>query len=200
MPEFGAALSASTGLPYYGEGGRDGGGRYLHAADPRRSFVASWHANKKGFNLQPWRRQLIVYPPQSAKWQEQIFGRSHRYGQDKSVRVEIMATSGGTFNAIDASIAESGFGRQTVGPSHKMLRATVTRDAPRLTVRNRYRWGGADVEAEPPTLEETERLARRVRASVRVPPARRSPPLAMATLKKIAFDGCIPRSRMLRIT
>ena len=146
--EFADALARATRLPYYGREGRDQHGRGLHAADPARSMVSSWYANKRGFNLQAWRRQLLVMPPQSAKYLEQIFGRSHRAGQDRHVVVDVLATSGGTLDSFEAAIAEAGFGRETFGLTQKILRADVQRATPRLTAGNRYRWARKDSKSD----------------------------------------------------
>lgn len=138
--ELAHAIQAATRLAYYANRGQDEYGAGLHEAPPTRSLIASWHANKKGFNLQAWRRQLIVHPPQSAKWLEQIFGRSHRAGQTQPVTVDVLATSGGTLDGFSAAIDEAGFARDTVGLTQKLLRARVKRAAPRITRRNRFRW------------------------------------------------------------
>lgn len=138
--EFATALADAVGLPYYGRQGRDRRGRPLHAADTSRSMVASWHANKRGFNLQPWRRMLIVHPPQSAKYLEQIFGRSHRAGQTEPVVVDVLATSGGTLDAFEAAVREARFAQSTVGLTQKILRADIERARPRKTASNKYRW------------------------------------------------------------
>lgn len=142
--EFAVALAAATRLSYYGREGKDQHGRGLHAADPTRSMISSWHANKRGFNLQPWRRQLLVMPPQSARYLEQIFGRSHRQGQTEAVTVDVLVTSGGTLDAFDSALAEAGFGRETVGVTQKILRAKIDHRAPRVTKANRYRWARKD--------------------------------------------------------
>lgn len=138
--EFAHALATVTRLPYYGREGRDANGRGLHAAIASRSLIASWHANKRGFNLQAWRRQLIVHPPQSAKYLEQIFGRSHRSGQDRPVVVDVLATSGGTLDGFEAAVSEAGFARRTVGLTQKILRAKIERATPRVNKSNRFRW------------------------------------------------------------
>jgi hypothetical protein len=138
--EFAIALSHTARLSYYGREGRDSMGRGLHLADPRANMIASWHANKKGFNLQPWTRQLIVMPPQSAKWFEQIFGRSHRAGQDEAVIVDVLATSGGTLDLFETAIGEAGFARETIGMTQKLLRAELVRATPHVTRANRFRW------------------------------------------------------------
>jgi len=162
--EFGEACARALRLPYYGRGGKDANGRGLHEADARRSFVCSWGANKRGFNLQAWRRQLLIMPPQSAKYLEQMYGRSHRSGQTEPVTVDVLATSGGTLDAFDTAIAEAEFARETVGMTQKALRATITHAAPRVTAANRYRWarkeGGAKPEAEP-----TRSIASRLKKS-----------------------------------
>ncbi len=139
--DFAQALATASGLPYFGAEGRDANGRRLHAATAASgSILCSWHANKKGFNLQGWKRQLLVHPPQSAKWYEQIFGRSHRSGQDDAVTCDVLATSGGTLDAFDAAIAEASFARSTVGLTQKILRAEIFRERPRVTPKNKYRW------------------------------------------------------------
>lgn len=137
---FGVALAREAHLAYYGQRGVTVDGAQLHAAPPGVSLVASWAANKKGFNLQAWPRQLITMPPQSAKWLEQIMGRAHRSGQDDAVVVDVLATSGGTLDAFDAAIDESALVRDTVGLTQKVLRADVVRATPRVTATNVYRW------------------------------------------------------------
>lgn len=138
--EFGKRLAAKARLPYYGSKGRTQGGGGLHCADTSRSLVASWPANKRGFNLQPWRRALIVLPPQSAKFLEQIIGRHHRAGQDREVVVDILLTSGGTIDAFEAALKEARFSKQVTSLTQKVLRAKIVRAKPRLTEQNKYRW------------------------------------------------------------
>ena len=137
--DFARALAKLANLPYYGAQGRTDDGEKLHKA-PVRNIVASWQANKKGFNLQAWPRQLVTMPPQSAKWLEQIFGRSHRSGQDRPVRVELLMTSGGSIDAFKAAIAEAQFARGTVTLTQKILRAIITYAKPNITESNQFRW------------------------------------------------------------
>jgi hypothetical protein len=87
-------------------------------------------------------------PPQSAKYLEQVFGRSHRQGQTAPVVVDVLATSGGTFDAFDAAVAEAGFGRETIGTTQKILRADIQRDVPTLTKSNRFRWARKNRETK----------------------------------------------------
>lgn len=138
---FAERLAHEARLSYYGRKGRCGAtGVGLHAAPHGKSLVASWNANKKGFNLQPWTRQLLVMPPQSAKWLEQIFGRSHRSGQENAVRIAVLMTSGGTIDSFRAAIGEAEFGRDTTGITQKILRASVKYERPRITSANEFRW------------------------------------------------------------
>jgi hypothetical protein len=123
---FAERLAKTAKVAHYGSQGCDKStGRELHTADVRASMVCSWHANRRGFNLQAWRRHLIVLPPQSAKALEQIIGRSHRAGQTHPVRFTILATSGGTLDSFAAAFSEAEFARDTAGSTQKILRATI---------------------------------------------------------------------------
>jgi hypothetical protein len=81
-----------------------------------------------------------VYPPQSAKYLEQVFGRSHRAGQTEAVTVDMLATSGGTLDAFEAAISEATCVRDRDAMTQKILRAEVVRAIPRITDSNRFRW------------------------------------------------------------
>jgi hypothetical protein len=142
--EFADRLSKLTRLPYYGPKGKEvRSGRELHAADPKRSMICSWHANKRGFNLQAWRRNAIIQPPQSAKYLEQVFGRAHRGGQTEPVRFTILATSGGTLDSFAAAISEAHFARDTAGSTQKILRAEL---APLPEPPDTLRWATKEEE------------------------------------------------------
>lgn len=146
--EFGVALAAAACLPYYGAQGECAGGGNIICADTTRSMVASWQANMKGKNLQPWARQLIVMPPQSAKYLEQIYGRSHRSGQTKPVRITILLTSGGTIDLFEMAILEATSAKGIVSLTQKVLRAKVKRAHPKITPSNWYRWASRQKEKE----------------------------------------------------
>ena len=138
--EFGRRLASEARLPYYGRKGKCEGGGGLHAADDTQSMIVSWCANKRGFNLQSWSRALIVMPPQSAKFLEQIIGRQHRSGQTRPVVATILLTSGGTVDAFEAALNEARFARATVSLTQKVLRARIERATLRTTSANQYRW------------------------------------------------------------
>jgi len=144
--EFGRALAKEAGLSYYGQRGLTASGMQLHTAPTDASLVSSWCSNLKGFNLQAWPRQLIAMPPQSAKWLEQIFGRSHRAGQDEHVIVDVLATSGGTVDAFDTAIGEAGGVRDRESMTQKVLRADIVRCEPHITPANEFRWARKEIE------------------------------------------------------
>lgn len=138
--DFGHRLAELTGLAYYGRLGRARDGTGLHAAPRGKSIICSWNANKHGFNLQAWPRQLIAQPPQSAKWLEQIIGRSHRSLQSEPVEVDLLMGSGGSIDAFEAAIKEAAFVHSTLGLTEKILRATIMRCRPQINSSNKYRW------------------------------------------------------------
>jgi hypothetical protein len=139
--DFALALSTATGLPYYGRAGQcEASGLGILDADPTRPMIVSWGANKRGFDLQAWGRHLVTMPPQSAKWIEQLIGRSHRAGREDPVVVDVLATSGGTLDLFDLALGEAAFNRETLTLTQKTLRATIVLAQPTVTPRNRYRW------------------------------------------------------------
>jgi hypothetical protein len=125
--DFAEALSRATGLANYGAQGLDAAGRYIERADPTRSAILSVSANMRGRNLQGWCRNLVINPPQSARYLEQIIGRTHRQGQRRPVSVDILATSGDVLDAFDAAWREATFQRRTTGIAQKLLRAELRR-------------------------------------------------------------------------
>ncbi len=148
--EFGERLAEVAGLPYFGREGLDRKrDRELHSATTAREprFVCSWHANKRGFNLQPWRRNGLIVMPQSAKYLEQTIGRPHRQGQIEAVSFTILATSGLTYDVWDAALAEAAFVKETATLTEKILRAKI---APFPEPPDTLRWArrGADEEDE----------------------------------------------------
>jgi hypothetical protein len=145
--DFARALSREARLPYYGAQGLTDDGSSIVHAKPGRSIIASWQANKKGLNLQPWPRMLIVMPPQSAKWLEQIIGRVHRQGQFEHVVVDLLATCGGTLDIFEKALAEARFARGIVALTQKVLRADIVRAEPRVTDANAFRWARRVKEA-----------------------------------------------------
>lgn len=134
---FAERLSLATGLTVYGAKGESSDGRYVDKAPGDRSAIVTFDANMRGRNLQQFHRNLFVNPPQSARYIEQAIGRTHRYGQEKPVRVTWLVTSGRVLAAFDKAWAEAEFVRQTTGVVQKLLRAKVVRvDRPN----SKHRW------------------------------------------------------------
>ncbi len=144
---FGIALQTMTKLRYYGAGGYDMHGGHISAlpcygangSGPVPSIILSGQANLRGRNLQAWQHNVIVTPPRSARYLEQMFGRTHRAGQRHAVTFEVVMTSGDTFDGMHSSLREAAFGKAVFGMTQKLLRAKIvparipTEDSP-------YRW------------------------------------------------------------
>lgn len=122
---FAEMLSQVTGLEYYGAGGLNAHGKPIERADPRRSAILSIDANLRGRNLQAWNRNLVTTWPQSARYAEQLLGRTHRYGQKRPVYTDVLITSGLSKYAFDMSIREAEFVLITQGQRQKLLRSRI---------------------------------------------------------------------------
>lgn len=78
----GQRLAELSGFPYFHRQGLDSKGNFIDDADQARSMIASIASNSEGRNLQAWSRNTIVTPPANGKIMEQLFGRTHREGQE----------------------------------------------------------------------------------------------------------------------
>lgn len=140
-PEFGERLAAKAGILYYGRRGMSAAGTYLGAAPRHRSLVASWVANKRGFdNLKHFDRHLITLCPSSSRDLEQLLGRAHRQGRDDGAHVDLLLTSGGTIDSFEAALGEADGVRRRATLTQKILRAEIHRLRPRLNQSNKFRW------------------------------------------------------------
>lgn len=137
---FGEALSGLTGIRFYGAQGKAVDGSSISRADPRLPAIVSVMANLRGRNLQGWNRNLIINPPQSARYLEQLIGRTHRAGQTRPVSVDVLATSGDVLDAFGRALDEATFGRDTTGLSQKILRARIAYDTVPLNQASIFRW------------------------------------------------------------
>lgn len=137
--DFAQRLSRKLNIPYFGAGGKSAGGLHLHEASKHfKHIILSWNSAMVGFNLQHWNNQLIIYPPQSAKWLEQLFGRTHRSGQKKPVVVTFMITSGIVLEMIASARDEAQHNKDSVSLTQKILRAIEKRG--KYVNDNSYRW------------------------------------------------------------
>ncbi len=124
---LGEAIAALSGLPYYGAKGLTAEGASILRIDPSKSAVLSIGSNLRGRNLQAFNRNLIIGCPPSAKYFEQLVGRTHRYLQLRPVLVEIMLTSGLSGYSFDMLLKEAKFVKSVRGKTQKILRADIER-------------------------------------------------------------------------
>lgn len=135
---FGEALADATGLPFYGAEGEDAAGRSIERDDGGRTIICSIASNMRGRNLQDrWWRNLVIGGVQSARYNEQLFGRTHRFGQEHDVTQNILLTSGGSLYSFQRAIIEARFVHATQGHRQKLLRAT---HIPCVLPSNEERW------------------------------------------------------------
>lgn len=135
---FGAALADATGLSFYGAEGLDAGGRSIERDDGGRTVICSIASNMRGRNLQDrWWLNYVVGGVQSARYNEQLFGRTHRFGQAHDVTQNILLTSGGSLYSFERAIVEARFVHATQGHRQKLLRA---KHIPCVLPSNEERW------------------------------------------------------------
>jgi hypothetical protein len=125
---FAERLSKVTGLPYYGRKGYTIDGRYIECAKPGTSAIASIDANREGKNLQGiWSRNLLVCPPTSAEWWQQMIARTHRPGQlADEVTVDVLLGCRENFGACMKALEGAQAIQDTTGNQQKLLLADVT--------------------------------------------------------------------------
>lgn len=139
---FGGALADATGLPFYGAEGLDAAGRSIERDDGGRTVICSIASNMRGRNLQDrWWNNLVIGGVQSARYNEQLFGRTHRFGQEHDVTQNIMLTSGGSLYSFERAIIEARFVHATQGHRQKLLRA---KHIPCVLPSNEERWVAKD--------------------------------------------------------
>lgn len=121
---FGEALGDATGLPFYGAQGLTVAGSDVEFDSGDTSIILSTGANMRGRNLQDrWHRNNVAGGVQSARWKEQLMGRTHRFGQEHDVEVIESLTSGDSLYAFRRALIEAEFVHATQGHRQKLLRA-----------------------------------------------------------------------------
>lgn len=120
------AIAHVANVPYFGKKGKDRAGRSVEGY--AGGCVVSLAANKRMRNLQKdhYRNLFVGWAP-SAEEAEQALGRTHRFGQERPVEVEIMCTCRDTLEAFNKSWAEASFVQESMKLTQKLLRAGVTR-------------------------------------------------------------------------
>lgn len=129
---FGKELSKRTGLPYFGAKGLDVNGRNLsdlvESINDKREkpgvILASVAACGTGFNLQPWRRNLITAVPAGAATWEQLLGRTHRPGQmADDIEVDVMIGCREHWEGWERAVAGAQAIQDTLGQPQKLILA-----------------------------------------------------------------------------
>lgn len=103
----GEALSQMTGIPYFAGEGKTRSGYAIGNHPPTKSAILSVNANRRGRNLQGWNRNLVFGVEHSAERNEQMLGRTHRYGQERPVYVVYAVSCAEDFQALDAALSEA---------------------------------------------------------------------------------------------
>lgn len=85
---FGERLAKETGLPYFREGAMDAAGR--RPAECDGPLILSMHSCRRGLNLQAWQDNLIIGPPTTNEYWQQLLSRTHRRGQESDVSCRIL--------------------------------------------------------------------------------------------------------------
>lgn len=120
----GQALSAMSGVPYFGSKGKDHTGRYIGKYSPQQSAIVSLRANSRGRNLQGWNRALILGPsPAATDWEQGYLGRMHRQGQKRPVWIDVVVRCEENLRAVAQAREEAEWVRSLGGASHKLLMA-----------------------------------------------------------------------------
>lgn len=125
---FAEALAKHAGVTYFGAKGYSSAGLYIEDAAPSSGVIASIDANREGKNLQKlWNRNLMVCPPSSAAWWEQVIARTHRPGQtEDEVIFDVLLGCRENFDACMKAIEGAKAIRDMTGKMQKLLIADVT--------------------------------------------------------------------------
>ncbi len=124
--EFGKRLAKETGVSYYWRGGVDANGRMVEDHPPGTPLIASIASNSEGRNLQAWNTNYIVSLPTTGAMLEQLFGRTHRDGQEAdevSVTCPIVVRE--QVKQFDGARADAMYITQTTGQEQKLCYADM---------------------------------------------------------------------------
>lgn len=124
--EFGRRLSEKSGVPYYAGEGFDEAGNFIEDHPAQTPLIASIQANREGRNLQHrWNTNLVVHPPTSGEWWEQLLGRTHREEQpEDTVYCHIFFSVLEHVTAFHRACKDAEYIEETQGPQ-KLLYADV---------------------------------------------------------------------------
>lgn len=120
----GEKLAEISGLPFFSRGGKDEKGRHIQAIGGKETVIISIPSNHKGRNLQAWNRNQIVSPPPNGGIHEQLFGRTHREGQEAdAVYFDFALGSSSIREGLRQAMRDARYIEQTTGTPQKLLLA-----------------------------------------------------------------------------
>lgn len=118
----GKALSAMTGVPYFGPKGKDPTGLYIEKYPASKCAILSVKANGRGRNIQSWFRNLVLGPSSSpTDWEQAILGRTHRQGQDQPVWIDVLVACAENIRAIEQARLKASWQDTRGGAVPKLL-------------------------------------------------------------------------------
>lgn len=125
-PEFGAALAAKAGVPYYGAGPEAAAA--ILDVDFSRSAVCSIDAHGTGRNLQGFAKCLVLEVPAGGDAWEQLIARFHRAGQASDVvEVYVAQHTPELVDAFDNAVRNARYHKEGgFGLDQRLLAATIT--------------------------------------------------------------------------
>lgn len=86
--------------------------------------VVSTRSHTEGFNLQrDYRYNLVLGPESNAGLWEQLFGRTHRPGQEEEVELEYLATWAGHRNRVGSARKKAKYIEETTGQPQRIIMA-----------------------------------------------------------------------------
>lgn len=120
---FGERLSRMTGIPYYGQQGRNRQGGLI--GDARGPVIASIASCGTGHNLQHYCRNLVVSCPTTGDLWEQMVGRTHRDGQKNDVTFDIVLPCLEQLDGFKQAIKDARYASDTTGQIMKLTYADL---------------------------------------------------------------------------
>lgn len=125
--EFGRVLSETSGVAYYQKKGLNALGHSLEDHPVGTPLIASMASNAEGRNLQAWSSNLIVSPPTSGAFWEQMLGRTHRDGQEADeVTATLVITLAEQAAAFERARADAQTITDTTGQEQKLTYANIS--------------------------------------------------------------------------
>lgn len=120
----GEKLAELSGLPFFGRQGKDERRRTIESLEGKETAIVSIASNSQGRNLQAWSRNSIVSPPPNGGLTEQMWGRTHREGQEADeVTFEIMLGTGAIREGMRQALRDAHYIKETTGTPQKLLLA-----------------------------------------------------------------------------